>query len=173
MDVTDKSSRLLSESEWRIGGSPNGGEKRHLHTPPIWRISVAIPQNTFGDWKKWPLCGVRGEWEFRRGQNVESNDAGVFLAEHMSRLSPQGWTCAACLSPSSCCVGSSKSQALWFLQLGDSFMRVSLCCRAQLTALLLSFSDLTGSHGPHYGHFHGERESSGLLGDKGVPDLAW
>lgn len=67
MDVTDKSSRLLSESEWRIGGSPNGGEKRHLHTPPIWRISVAIPQNTFGDWKKWPLCGVRGEWEFRRG----------------------------------------------------------------------------------------------------------
>ena len=132
MDVREKEQQAVKEvrmKNWMVKSHPIGGEKIHLHTL---LVSAAIPPNTLGTGKvtrKWWLCGVRGEWEFKRG-TVWRTVTRV-QAEHWTwvQLSTQGWTCAVRLSLSSCCVGSGVSQALWVLQLGNSLMRTSVCPR--------------------------------------------
>lgn len=57
---------------------------------------------------------------------MESDDAGVLLAAHVSRRSAEFETCVFCLTPSSCCSGFSKPLELSAIAAGEKRLYESI-----------------------------------------------
>ena len=159
-----KSSRLSRKSAWRIGWQRaiQLEGKRAISTPhPLCWLALPFLQTPWALGKatwKWWLCGVRGEWEFKRRQSMESSDSGPSRALNTS--------------PSRALKGGHVQSAFpWAVAAwAPECHKLSGFC-SWGTALWEHHSAHVLAQ-PHYGHFHGERESNGFLGEAEVSNLA-